>query len=116
MQPLLVGRAPGKIFQLGPAALAIDFGLRDQGYLFLNAEPNQPCLYLIRRRVRDLEKLGQPLTTFAQVLRKELAHTRLQSVEKDPSDRIVRFALPFGRAGHPIHRAQPAARFQKPVR
>jgi predicted ribosome quality control (RQC) complex YloA/Tae2 family protein len=91
MQPLMVGRAPGKIFQLGPAALAIDFGLRDQGYLFLNAEPNQPRLYLIRRRVRDLEKLGHQLTGFAQVLRKELANTRLQSLEKDPSDRIVRF-------------------------
>jgi predicted ribosome quality control (RQC) complex YloA/Tae2 family protein len=91
MQRLIVGRAPGKIFQLGPAALAIDFGLRDQGYLFLNAEPNQPRLYLIRRRVRDLEKLGQPLTAFAQGLKKELANTRLQSLEKDPSDRIVRF-------------------------
>jgi len=40
--PLLIGRAPGKIFQSGPAALAIDFGLRHQGYLFISAEPSLP--------------------------------------------------------------------------
>src|SRR6266849_2611412 len=53
--PLLIGRAPGKIFQLGPLSLAIDFRLRD-GYLFISAEPGLPRLYLIKRRVRDLEK------------------------------------------------------------
>ncbi|PYS82678.1 MAG: hypothetical protein DMF70_07730, partial [Acidobacteria bacterium] len=34
IEPLLIDRTPGKIFQLGPLSLAIDFRLRD-GYLFL---------------------------------------------------------------------------------
>ena len=41
IEPPLIGRAPGKIFQLGPLSLAIDFRLRD-GYLFLSAEPVGP--------------------------------------------------------------------------
>jgi len=92
--PLLIGRAPGKIFQLGPAALAIDFGLRTAGYLYLNSEPAAPRLYLIKRRVRDLEKEGRPLTQFGQSLRKELAQKKLLSINKEKIDRIVR--LTFG--------------------
>mgnify|MGYP003693628091 CR=1 FL=1 len=88
--PLLVHRAPGKIFQLGPASFAIDFRLREGGHLFLSADPSTPRLYLIQRRVRDLEKQSTPLTTFALTLRKELADTSLSAIEKE-NDRIVRF-------------------------
>jgi hypothetical protein len=63
--PLLIQRAPGKIFQLGPASFAIDFGLRERGYLFVSADPSALRLYLIQRRVRDLEKQSTPLNTFA---------------------------------------------------
>jgi predicted ribosome quality control (RQC) complex YloA/Tae2 family protein len=91
LAPTLNGRAPGKIFQLGPTSLAIDFGLRDAGYLFLSVEPAAPRLYLIKRRVRDLEKQSSQLMPFAQGLRKELANTRLTNVEKESNDRIVWF-------------------------
>jgi predicted ribosome quality control (RQC) complex YloA/Tae2 family protein len=91
IEPLLVGRVPGKIFQLGPASLAIDFGLRHEGYLLLSAEPTAPSLYLIKRRVRDLEKQSMPLAQFALALRKELSGTKLVSAAKDPVDRIIRF-------------------------
>jgi predicted ribosome quality control (RQC) complex YloA/Tae2 family protein len=90
IEPLLIGRAPGKIFQLGPLSLAIDFRLRD-GYLFLSAEPGLPRLHLIKRRVRDLEKQSVPLTQFALALRKELAGATLHALEKDSRDRVVRF-------------------------
>jgi predicted ribosome quality control (RQC) complex YloA/Tae2 family protein len=90
IEPLLIGRAPGKIFQLGPLSLAIDFRLRD-GYLFLSAEPSGPRLYLIKRRVRDLEKQSILLTQFALALRKELAGATLGAIEKDSADRVVRF-------------------------
>jgi predicted ribosome quality control (RQC) complex YloA/Tae2 family protein len=90
IEPLLIGRAQGKIFQLGPLSLAIDFRLRD-GYLFISAEPVGPRLYLIKRRVRDLEKQSIPLTQFALVLRKELAGATLRALEKDSTDRVVRF-------------------------
>ena len=75
--PLLISRAPGKIFQLDSASLAIDFGLRDRGYLFLSADPSLPRMYLIQRRVRDLEKQSKPPTPFALVLKKELAGTHV---------------------------------------
>jgi predicted ribosome quality control (RQC) complex YloA/Tae2 family protein len=87
--PLVVGRRPGKIFQLGSHALAIDFGLRSGGYLFLNVEPALPRMYLIKRRVRDLEKQSLRLGNFGLSLNKELSNTKLSSIEKIPGDRIV---------------------------
>ena len=90
---LLGGRGPGKIFQLSPTSLAIDFGLRDHGYLFISVEPARPRIYLIKRRVRDLEKQSQPLGQFGLTLRKETSGTRVRLVEKDPHDRVVRFYL-----------------------
>src|SRR5437879_1987551 len=91
IQPLMVGRAPGKIFQLSAHSLVIDFRLRDHGDLFISAEPAQPRMYLVKRRVRDLEKQSVRLTQFGQSLRKELSNTTLRSIEKDPDDRIVWF-------------------------
>jgi len=88
--PLLVGRAPGKIFQFTPASLAIDFGLRHQSYLFISAEPSLPRIYLIKRRVRDLERQSTPLNQFGLALRKELANAKLISIAKDAGDRVVR--------------------------
>src|SRR5713226_990291 len=90
IEALLTDRAPGKIFQLGPFSLAIDFRLRD-GYLFISAEPGLPRLYLIKRRVRDLEKQSIPPTQFALALKKELAGATLRALEKDSADRVVCF-------------------------
>ena len=89
--PLITHRAPGKIFQLGSAALAIDFGLREPGYLFVSAAPSDPRMHLIRRRVRDLEKQSTTLTQFSLALRKELSDTQLDAIKKDTADRIVQF-------------------------
>jgi predicted ribosome quality control (RQC) complex YloA/Tae2 family protein len=91
IEPLMIGRAPGKIFQLSTLSLVIDFRLRDHGDLFISVEPAQPRMYLIRRPVRDLEKQSIPLTAFAQILRKELSNTTVRSIEQDPTDRIVCF-------------------------
>src|SRR5688572_5395729 len=87
--PLLIGRAPGKIFQLTQQSLAIDFGLREHGYLFIAVEPAAPRLYLIKRRVRDLEKASVATTQFSLSLRKELAHKSVTSIEKLSTDRVV---------------------------
>src|SRR5438552_1932068 len=91
--PLLAGRAPGKIFQFAGASLAIDFGLRDAGYLFLSVEPILPRIYLIKRRVRDLEKQSRTPAQFGLAVKKELAQTRLVSLNKDSADRILWFAF-----------------------
>lgn len=108
--PLLIGRGPGKIFQLTHQSLAIDFGLREHGYLFITVEPAAPGLYLIKRRVRDLEKASVPTTQFSLSLRKELARKTVTSVEKVPTDRVVtlKFAGPddLGQQTHPALIAQ----------
>ena len=96
IEPILIGQSPGKIFQLGPLSLAIDFRLRDQGHLFVSVEPALPRIHLIKRRVRDLEKQSAAPGQFALGLRKELADTALRSIEKDKNDRIVRFSF-FGK-------------------
>jgi len=93
LAPLITGRSAGKIFQIGDASLVIDFGLRSEGYLLLDVEPANPRLYLVKRRVRDLEKQSRPLSPFALSLRKELANTRLVTVEKATGDRIVWFTF-----------------------
>jgi predicted ribosome quality control (RQC) complex YloA/Tae2 family protein len=93
IEPLLSGRSPGKIFQLGPLSLAIDFRLRDNAYLFVSVEAALPRIYLAKRRVRDLEKQSIQLSQFALTLRKELSQTTVRSVKKDEGDRVVRFAL-----------------------
>ena len=89
--PVIVGRMPGRIFQLNQNSLTIDFHVRDSRYLFISVEPSMPRLYLIERRLRDLEKLSIPLTPFALLLRKELSNTKTESIDQDRRDRIVRF-------------------------
>lgn len=46
IEPLLIERAPGKIFQLSPMSLVIDFRLRDHGDLFISVERRSPeCIW-----------------------------------------------------------------------
>ena len=90
LAPLVLGRAPGKIFQLDQQSIAIDFGLRHEGYLFISVNPASPRLYLIKRRVRELEKQSLPLNQFSTTMRKDLSQTRVAAIEKIAGDRIVR--------------------------
>ena len=89
LEPLLVGRRFGKVFQLSPESFAIDFGLRDPGYLFISVEPTLPRVYLIKRRPRDLEKQSTVAGQFTLLLRRELSQAVLTAIEKDPNDRIL---------------------------
>ena len=93
LEEALTGRFFGKVFQLSSLSLAIDFGLRDNRYLFISIEPAGPRLYLIKRRVRDLEKQSIQHQLFAQALRSKLSSGRFQSVIKDPTERVVKFKL-----------------------
>ena len=93
LQPLLVGRFFGKIYQLSDVSLAIDFGLKRDGYLFISIEPNAPRLYLIKRAGRELEKGSAALSFFAQAMRATLAGGNLVSIIKDEDERIVRLSL-----------------------
>lgn len=89
----LIGFKFGKIFTLSRFQLAIDFRLPDSQYLFISVEPSEPRIYLIKRRLRDLEKSSKNPTAFVMFLRKRLAHSVLQTIEKLENERILRFAF-----------------------
>lgn len=93
LDKLLPGRFLGKIFPLSARSLGLDFGLKDEGYLFISIEPAAPRLYLIKRRVRDLEKTLAPLSPFAQAMRTILGGGKLLLVTKDEDERVVRFSF-----------------------
>jgi predicted ribosome quality control (RQC) complex YloA/Tae2 family protein len=63
----------------------------DGRYLFISVEPARPRLYLIARRVRDLEKESQASSHFISAMRKHLGGGTLLSLTRDEGERIVRF-------------------------
>lgn len=89
----LVNRPFGKIFQLSRLAFAIDFRLPENLYLFISVEPSAPRLYLIKRRLRDLEKLSMNPSPFVLFARKRLSNAVVRKITKDEGERIVRFSL-----------------------
>ena len=93
LKPALEGRAWGKVWQLAPNSLAVDFRLNGGRYLFLSVEPNQPRLHLVARAVRELERQSLPPSGFVHTLRKQLGGARLEALDKDADDRVVRFAF-----------------------
>ena len=90
LEATLMEHTVGRVFQLAPLSLAIDFGVRKAGYLFVSAEPAQPRIHLIKRSARELEKQSQPPAHFAQAFRSALAGARLVSIARDKTERVVR--------------------------
>ncbi|HBB87791.1 MAG TPA: hypothetical protein DC047_09270 [Blastocatellia bacterium] len=91
LEDLLAGRSLGRIFQLSPTSLVIDFHLRQDGLLFISVEPAAPRLYLVKRGVRELERNAISPSPFAQALHAMLGGAAVVSVTKDEVERIVRF-------------------------
>lgn len=73
--------------------MAIDFGLRSDGYLFISTEPAAPRVHLVKRSLRDLQKESISLSAFAHAARAVLGGGILSSVTKDLDERIVRLAF-----------------------
>ena len=93
LDKLLPGRFLGRVFQLSTLSLALDFGLKEHGYLFISIEPAAPRLYLIKRTARALEKVSLPLFSFGQAMRTALGGGATQSLTKDANERVVRFSF-----------------------
>src|ERR1044071_1998672 len=85
----LVARKFGKIFPLGRRLLAIDFRLLESRYLFIAAEPAAPRVYLIKRRLKDLERSSDHPSPFVLLLKKHLSGATLSTVEQIAGDRIL---------------------------
>jgi predicted ribosome quality control (RQC) complex YloA/Tae2 family protein len=91
LEAVLAGGFLGKVFQLAPASLAIDFHLRQHGFLLISVEPATPRLYLMKRSLRELERNAISPSPFVQALRAALGGASVLSVTKDDLERIVRF-------------------------
>lgn len=87
----LSGQKFGKIFQLSRFQIAIDFCLPDGRFLFISIEPTRPRIYLVKRRLRDLEKQSIKPYPFILFLRKRISNALLQSVEKIAGERVLLF-------------------------
>ena len=89
LRATLIGRRLGKIFPLSRNSFAIDLRLDDSRYLFISAEPGDPRIYLIRRRMRDLEKQSNNLSAFLMQLKKRLAGFEAAEMEMVSDERII---------------------------
>jgi len=82
-----------RTFQLGEHALVFDLGVSDGSFLFVDAGPARPRLYLIERTRRELERASTTSGAFAQYLRKHLANARITNIEQLPDERILHIHL-----------------------
>lgn len=93
LRPVLAGRTFGKVFQLSAQTVVIDFRVPDNQFLLISVAPHELRLHLASGRLRDLEKESLPSSNFVLTLRKQLGGARLEAIEKDATDRIVRFSF-----------------------
>lgn len=93
LESVLTGQKFGKIFLLSRLQAVIDFRLSSSRYLFISIEPTAPRVYIINRRLRDLERQSKTLTHFFQLLRKKLSNAFLQKIEKIENERILRLSF-----------------------
>lgn len=89
----LIGKKFGKIFSLSRFRFAIDFRLPDSKYLFISVEPTSPKIYLIKRRVKDLDQQSKNPSPFIQLLRVRLSNGVLEDIVKFPGERILKFSF-----------------------
>ena len=85
----LTGQRFGKIFPLSRFETAIDFRLHDSLFLFISIEPSRPRIYLIKRRLRDLEKQSVNPSPFLLYVRKRLSGAVVRDVAKIPNERVL---------------------------
>jgi len=87
----LTGHRFGKIVPLSKTEIAVDFRLPDSRYLFLSIDPGNPRVYLIRRKLRDLEKGALSPSPFLLGLKKKLSGAELRSISQIPDERVLFF-------------------------
>ncbi|GIU83142.1 MAG: fibronectin-binding domain-containing protein [Acidobacteria bacterium] len=89
----LQGRRFGKIFQISDLSFAVDLNLPQNQYLFVSVEPNLPRVYLIKRKLKELET--RPLSNFFLYLNKRLAGRVIESISKLKGERILKISFGF---------------------
>ena len=78
-----VGRRFGTVFPLSRTAVAIDFHPHNAAYLFINFDPKVRKIYLIRRRLKELQRSSVHSSPFVIQMRKLFAGRELSSISLD---------------------------------
>ena len=79
----------GRVFPLSRHSMAVGFYPPNGAYLFIDCDPRVRQIYLIRRRLKDLERASTHATPFVIQLRRLLSGRKLLSVEKNPNERVL---------------------------
>jgi predicted ribosome quality control (RQC) complex YloA/Tae2 family protein len=93
LETFLKGRKLGKIFQISSLSFVFDFNLSRDQYLFVSVEPNLPRIYLMKRKLKELEKTCLSPSNFFLFIRKKLAGAIVEEISKLEEERIIRISL-----------------------
>ncbi len=85
----IVGRRFGKVLRLSRFEFVFDLRFDDARYLFVSIEPASPRIYLIRRRFRDLEKLGGNPSPFVLTLKRRLTNAEVAALVQVEGERVL---------------------------
>src|SRR5687768_5816481 len=89
----IVGRRFGKVIPLARNEIAVDLRLSDSQYLYVSVDPSDPRIYLIRRRLRDLERASVNPSPFVLLLKKHLSGSIVESVAVTEGERVMSIRL-----------------------
>jgi predicted ribosome quality control (RQC) complex YloA/Tae2 family protein len=89
LENTLVGKRLGRLFPLTRFETAADMHLADGRWLFFSIEPASPRIYLIRRRLRDIEKQSGNPSPFLLLLKKRLSNALLTKISVPEEDRVM---------------------------
>jgi predicted ribosome quality control (RQC) complex YloA/Tae2 family protein len=93
LDKFLTGQRFGILFTLSRFQFAADLRLPDSRYLFISVEPSAPRIYLIKRRLRDLEKQASNASSFAVYLQKRLSGLTVRAVRQIEDERVIAIDL-----------------------
>lgn len=89
----LRGHKFGKIFQLSRFEIAVDLRLPDSSYLFISIEPANPRIYLIKRRLKDLERQSGNPSSFLLYLQKRISGFEVTDIDQVSRERTIQITL-----------------------
>ncbi len=79
----LTGRQFGRIFPISKTSFAVDFHPHASSYLFIDIAPRSRRIYLIRRRLKELERNATNPDPFLLKLKGRLSNAVLANVKKE---------------------------------
>jgi Predicted RNA-binding protein homologous to eukaryotic snRNP len=89
LENTIFGKRLGRLFPLSRYETAADVHLADGRWLFISIEPANPRIYLIRRKLREVEKQSLDLLPFHQLLKKRLTDATVERIEQIENERVL---------------------------